>query len=234
MTFPRRQSLYLAQAIAALYRGDVGPTIINTGTDTQVRIEEAHTGEWFVLFPGTASKRDVITDLDARFEKWGGHRVHRGFANAFRSVADAVQDAIPTAARVVIAGHSLGGALATLCADAFQDIWTIEGVHTFGSPRVGNAGFAGEYASGPGVRTWRIVNAGDPVPHVPWRLGRYRHVHQLVYLNRHGGVDVNFLVAAARDLAARFTPPPADADRRLISVNGHSISEYVRKLEALR
>ena len=42
-------------------------------------------------------------------------------------------------------GHSLGGALAVLCALDLQDIYGNINLYTFGCPRVGNAAFA-QYA----------------------------------------------------------------------------------------
>jgi acetyl esterase len=58
MSFNLHLAIECAEAIAALYRGDLAPTIEDTATDTQVRIEQAHNGEFIIIFPGTASRRD--------------------------------------------------------------------------------------------------------------------------------------------------------------------------------
>ena len=55
-----------------------------------------------------------------------------------------LQSAFPSATKLVVTGHSLGGAMATLFA---MDLVVNEGVSdvslvTFGSPRVGNAAFS--------------------------------------------------------------------------------------------
>ncbi|MCA9453043.1 MAG: hypothetical protein KC584_10520, partial [Nitrospira sp.] len=53
-------------------------------------------------------------------------------------------------------GHSLGAALATLAADRYGDV---QGLYTFGSPLVGDEGFARDfYVSG-----YRFVNNNDVV-----------------------------------------------------------------------
>lgn len=51
-----------------------------------------------------------------------GAKMHQGFVDAYASVRDAIHDVIQThpATRVAVAGHSLGGAVATLCAVDLQ------------------------------------------------------------------------------------------------------------------
>ena len=77
-----------------------------------------------------------------------------------------------------IAGHSLGAALATLFAvDIKQRGWQIEGVVTFGSPRVGQRGFKSLYqALGLHHCTVRFANDYDPVPWVPISSLGFEHV----------------------------------------------------------
>ena len=55
-----------------------------------------------------------------------------------------------------ITGHSLGAALATLCASRYGNV---QGVYTFGSPRVGNNGFKEKLQ----VKIYRVVNNDDIV-----------------------------------------------------------------------
>lgn len=230
-TFDHFLARSCAKGILALYRKQVPPTIENLATDTQVRVEEMSSGHYAILFPGSASVRDWRTNARAGKVTWGKGKVHSGFAAAFSSVSQHILNCIPANARVLIAGHSLGGALATLCADAHQDIFQIENVFTFGSPRVGNAAFAGQYSQALGIRTWRVVNAGDPVTHVPWLLGTYRHVDRLVYLNREGGVEHNFVSAALRELPERFSRP--DERAQFVPAAAHNLASYITKLEAL-
>ncbi|KAK7202291.1 lipase [Novymonas esmeraldas] len=107
--------------------------------------------------------------------------VHRGFYHTFLSLMPQVQvtvakliDAHP-GYRVLVTGHSLGGALAMLAAVHIQDWFnnlTIPQkavrLYSFGAPRVGNTDFT-MWASvllseGP---HYRITHRRDPVPHLP-------------------------------------------------------------------
>ena len=71
---------------------------------------------------------------------------------------------------IFITGHSLGGALATLGA-AYLSGWGPAACYTFGAPRGGNKGFSSSLQT----PVYRVVNPGDPVPHVPTPLRGYRH-----------------------------------------------------------
>jgi pimeloyl-ACP methyl ester carboxylesterase len=235
-------AIHCAKAIESLYRGDLELNIINPSTDTQGRVEEIAAGRWAILFPGTASIHDWRTDAKIRKTAWAedGARAHRGFVAAWRSVAAEILGLLPDHASVTLAGHSLGGALATLCADVLDDAGIeIEAVYTFGSPRVFNAAGAKTYNEELAEVTHRIVNAGDPIPHLPWVFGSYRHVDSLTYLTRAGSIETNFVFAAARELVTRNseleTPTSVLGPQtsELISARAHSLASYIEKLEAL-
>ncbi len=67
--------------------------------------------------------------------------------------------------RVLLTGHSLGGAVATLTAERLVSMgiekWRVP-VITFGAPAIGNTAFAEQY--GDKILLWRITNSADPVP----------------------------------------------------------------------
>jgi predicted lipase len=83
-----------------------------------------------------------------------------------------------------IAGHSLGGALATLLAIdvSGNDVFSGPTVYTFGSPRVGDKVFAGTYDSLVPT-SWRVENLNDIVPHLPPLLAGYVHVDAAYPIN---------------------------------------------------
>lgn len=71
-------------------------------------------------------------------------RVVDGFQNAYFDLRDAVLNATSNYPNIIITGHSLGAALATLAALSIsyeQPNQQILGLYTFGSPKVGNVDF---------------------------------------------------------------------------------------------
>jgi hypothetical protein len=127
--------------------------------------------------------------------------VHSGFLSAYDSVRGAVLGLVDVALAgeksewtVLVTGHSLGGALATLCAyDLSHRSWGTRTrpnlrMYNYGSPRVGNKDFAEAYNEKV-PDTWRIVNGNDAVTAVPRLLG-YCHVGHAVYLRPDGSIDI--------------------------------------------
>lgn len=105
---------------------------------------------------------------------------------------------------VLITGHSLGGALATLCAYRLTvcayDIDNIPSqsvpveMVNFAAPRVGNPAFKRELEMSPALLV-RIVNNNDPVPRLPppeslLGLIPYRHVGPFVKFDEAGTATV--------------------------------------------
>ena len=109
-----------------------------------------------------------------------------GFQDAYLTVNSAVVQWLQKMAtskdsrtfRLHIAGHSLGGGLATLAAvDLTQRGWQVAAVVTFGSPKVGQRQFRELYQQlQMGKCTVRFVNRADPVPWVPPSSWDFKHV----------------------------------------------------------
>lgn len=91
-----------------------------------------------------------------------------------------------------VAGHSLGGALAAvfaqaLCARNHKELAKrVKGVHTFGGPRIGDAQFckmlSGNY---PGLNM-RYVHGADIIPKIPPIFLLYDHFPTEVFLSSFG------------------------------------------------
>ncbi|WP_319405521.1 lipase family protein [uncultured Desulfosarcina sp.] len=130
---------------------------------------------------------DLKTDIDIRLSQWDqGGRVHSGFKAALDEVWDELQPAIDKlqaqGLKIWITGHSLGAALATLAADRLEDV---QGLYTFGSPRVGDQAFKDRFRS----KAFRVVNGSDIVASVP-PAGFFRHVGELKWIEpQNGGRD---------------------------------------------
>jgi hypothetical protein len=134
-----------------------------------------------VAFRGTEPDRvsDIGVDLDASTTVWpAGGTVHAGFANAFDGVKIKIADWLAShpGIEVVFTGHSLGAALATLCASN----WVASNLITFGSPRVGNLAFTQTIKA---QAVARYVDCCDIVTHVPPETHWYSHVGNALYID---------------------------------------------------
>lgn len=75
-----------------------------------------------------------------------------------------------------VTGHSLGAAIAALCAfDLYDNGYNIVEVYTFGQPRVGDATFAKNYNERFDGYSYRVVHYADIVPHLPPELLDFTH-----------------------------------------------------------
>lgn len=144
-----------------------------------------------IVFRGTEDLADVIVDANIRLTKGVRGKVHSGFSKALDSVWDQIMgilsalSAQPKHRSYWLTGHSLGAALATLAAANLlfkENDRPINGVYTYGSPRVGNEAFSLAYNTAIKSRTFRFVNNNDMVTRVPTRGLGYRHVGTMLYL----------------------------------------------------
>lgn len=162
---------------------DEPPTIECKETDTQILIRDL--GDCVVVAPrGTSSLHDFITDAKAWRTKTPIGEVHAGTWEAWSSVSDQVEDALPRNKPIVFGAHSLGGMIATVAAKALRDrLFKIHSVYTFGCPRTGNAHFQRVYNATAmpgssfatlGAATFDIINNCDLFPRVPGYASGYR------------------------------------------------------------
>ena len=157
-------------------------------------------------------------------------RVHRGFK---REVDDLWPRIRPTLLddghRHWFAGHSLGGAMAVICANrcALADIPAQpEEVYTFGSPRVGNK----RYVDHAEVTHVRWVNNNDIVTRVPPSFLRYRHRGDVMYLDSQGKPSKLTKRQMTKDRWRGFVD--ALRRRRVDHFSDHAIAAYVAHLAA--
>lgn len=210
-------------------------------TDTQGAILSKD-GEIIIVFRGTSASSDWETNLDTAPERdnfdakviqdvilakkdreqinpypttsSSGAVMHRGFSKAYASVRQEIHTYINThdILSFTATGHSLGGALATLCAIDIQynyaeKIPQIE-AYTYGSPKVGNDGFRNSYHRRV-PNSYRFVNGLDIVADLPrWWQGQYRHVNHEIRLGKR--ISWNFISNRFKD---------------------HNISRYIDELD---
>ena len=177
-------------------------------TDTQVALlEDPDTQCGYVIFRGSDADRDWWTNLD--FAVWSGvtdavledrHldypdiygtsdsgvKMHSGFTNAYLAVRSDIHTVVGQSNKThwIMTGHSLGGALAKLCAVDLQFNFSpgisVE-AYMFGAPRVGNKAFVESYNRRV-PRSWRFVNGNDVVSGLPRNWQGYRHVDTRIRL----------------------------------------------------
>ncbi|HIJ85827.1 MAG: lipase class 3 [Magnetococcales bacterium] len=149
-----------------------------------------------VAFRGTepGSLKDWLTDAQITFASYLNVHVHHGFSHALSLIFEDVLKFLdslrmdPHPRTYWFTGHSLGAALATLMATrlCLEKKWPVNGVYTYGSPRVGDGDFARMYNSHLLQVTFRHVNNNDVVTRVPSRVFSYDHVGQLRYFDSSG------------------------------------------------
>ncbi|MGF6095050.1 lipase family protein [Pseudomonas sp. 18175] len=141
------------------------------GTDTQAFITH-HEEIILIAVRGTVSPADGLRDANAHQVAFaeGVGKAHEGFYQAYRAMLDFVRqylDQFYAGQRVIICGHSLGGAIALLLAEGLRRTpdrkYNIL-LYTYGAPRAADAEFTAGAAT---LVHHRIVNHNDPVPSVP-------------------------------------------------------------------
>jgi predicted lipase len=122
-----------------------------------------------------------LNQLATNYSSCSGCQVHLGFYSAFKTVAPLVKTAVDElqtlhkGSKIIFTGHSLGGAMAVLCALNFKETYNIVGdVYTFGQPRVGNKKFA-DFLENKIPNIYRVINYADAFVHVPPSAVGYKH-----------------------------------------------------------
>lgn len=106
--------------------------------------------------------------------------VHSGFAKGWEErrtvILKAVADALSAhpSYKVVVSGHSIGGAVGTLAVAELRSMGINADVYSYGSPRVGNAAFAA-FVTAQNGGSHRLAHENDPVPQIPPTWIGYQH-----------------------------------------------------------
>ena len=178
---------------------------------------------------------DVKADVDAVMavvETVG--RVHRGFNTETDDLWPRIEKALAVddleGKTLWFCGHSLGGAMATVCAgrcfmsDAIKNP---DGLFTYGSPRVGDKQFI-RYVRD--IQHVRWVNNNDIVPRLPPRLFGFRHHGREMYLDRKG--RLRKLQAGAKFLDRLRGTGAALLRLRIDPLSDHIIDAYIAAIAA--
>ena len=126
-----------------------------------------------IMFRGTnpSEIQDSFINLSNRSRKVDHGNVHAGFWTGYDSLHGQLAKVLEASKpkKVWITGHSLGGALAVVCAYRLSSRENLEiaGVMTFGQPKVGNPAFCKHMDDTLRGRMVHFVNESDLVPRVP-------------------------------------------------------------------
>ena len=142
-----------------------------------------------IVFRGTEPKQksDIWADLKTWKKKSQTKgSIHAGFMGETDKVWSSVKKFVGDNKdkSLYIAGHSLGGAMASVASSRLQNNKNLKMTYTYGSPRVGNSTWTG-------VQKWshqRIQNNNDVVTQTPPMLLGFRHHYPSVYINHYGNI----------------------------------------------
>lgn len=241
-----QKSLLFAELskLAYLDRADAGQLACQIGLP-EVRYYDRDGAQAYVLgniddvvvvFRGT--EPDEWNDVKANFDVtksvaetvgW----VHRGFKYEVDDLWPRLEQALVSNCRTLwFTGHSLGGAIATICAGRCK-LSVIRSnpraLFTYGAPRVGNK----RYVNYVKLEFYRWVNNNDIVPRVPPVWLGYRHSGQELYLGVKGQIRSVTGWQRSKDLVRGILGGLMQG--RLDWISDHLLDEYIKHLRrALR
>ena len=167
-----------------------------------------------IAFRGTSSTTNWISNILASQKNFKYIKedclTHRGFTDIYSSTRMGIISALSRLSpdkTLYITGHSLGGALATLCAiDIAANTPHISpNLFTYGAPRVGDPDFTRAFTQYVG-NSYRVANLFDVVTHAPpfiYKLPKrekkyyYSHIQTLSSLSfQNGSVSDNHMIGS--------------------------------------
>lgn len=176
-------------------------------------------GEW----------NDVKADANARSvlaETTG--KVHSGFKQEVDDLWPMLETALTENDKPLwFCGHSLGAAMATICAGRcfLSHINSRpEELYSYGSPRVGNKAYI-NYVT---LNHYRFVNNNDIVTRVPPTLLGFRHCGNEIYIDRQGGFKTYGPILKRRDRWYGFLR--GLKNRQIDHFADHSIHRYIESI----
>lgn len=143
--------------------------------------------------------RDIIRDLRIHKIFHIKGKVHKGFDKGAIALRLPLTE-LPYDKPLWFTGHSKGGAEATILSTYMAGLnYNVQGLVTFGCPRVGNKEFA-KFVEDSIPYIHRYQNRYDCVPRHPWPIWGYRHVSKVRKL-KYGTHSMDTYLTNLYDLA---------------------------------
>jgi len=168
-------------------------------------VDKSIPGYCILSIEGTNETSDWATNLRFLFRS---EDTHRGFkSNATRTITELVlnYESLEKGRKLILSGHSLGGATATVIADLMLPSAPDLAIITIGSPRPGGRKLKDRLKN---TEHLRFVHGNDVVPNTPSWINGYIHTHDEIHLE-----DIN--------------------DKRFDGVEDHNAVYYYNAIEKL-
>jgi len=154
-----------------------------------------------LVFQGSQESEDWLTNITFKMTKYfNKEKVHKGFYDTLKLFIKSIShreclsykkqkyilskdiDFINNNCKILLTGHSLGGAIATLVGTYLSDIGIKKecmDVYTFGSPPVGSKAYTEKYNQK--INLFRVINKNDIVPKID-KISSLKHLGKEIIL----------------------------------------------------
>jgi len=226
---------YISEQIANQYpKFQFLETHPTSGYDTELFVA-ANQEAIVIAFRGTEenSLEDWVNNIDNRAFPYQGGNVHQGFWEALEVIWNLLNHQIQVFRtnhqKIWLTGHSQGGALAMLAARRLTaENTTVQGIYTYGQPKVGDMLFAANYDSILKAKTFRVYNEDDSVVNNPPKL---YHAGTPVKILKNGGFEIEYFQTMFETGDLSFTSfLDSLLDYATNNLQSHSIVTYRQRL----
>ncbi|KAL8924995.1 MAG: hypothetical protein Q9172_002424 [Xanthocarpia lactea] len=157
-----------------------------------------------LAFRGSSSVRNFVADANFLAEPTDicpSCTAHNGFWDSWVEARPGVLAALKTAAashpnnRVIVTGHSLGGAIADLAAAEIRNSGITADLYTYGAPRIAGKTLSDYITNQNKGGNYRVTHKDDPVPRLPPVVLGFVHISPEYYIS-----SPNNVVPTANDI----------------------------------
>lgn len=159
--------------------------------------------EIVVAFRGSSDLRNWIADflfIQTPYSYCDDCWVHDGFKESWDEISSYAFDYVEAAFAaypdytLVLTGHSLGAAVATIAAVELRLAGYACDIYTVGSPRVGNLAFA-QFVTAQAGAEYRATHFDDPVPRLPPIVIGYFHTSPEYWLEAGPATNIDYTIS---------------------------------------